>query len=308
MIEEPEVETPAETEVDDKGTEAIWAELTKSKADMGDIPPAKVLEPEQKAEEAPKVEAPASADSPAKVDPWQNAPPELREAHERDLEAIRTRAEQAETTARRHSGRLSKQEQELADLRARLSPQRDEAGAAKAGEEAKSREERLKQLQEEYPDVAGPILTELADKEARLDRIEGVLSRQDQAQTSDLLDEQVSILTKAQPGWETDIKDNPEFVKWAVGAPEYVKAVIRENAKQIVSGDDVADVIERYRRDTADPEKERADARRKEQLDAGRVVDVRNPGLAAPKGEGTVEQTWDELNEERRRKEAGNRR
>lgn len=303
MSEEEKVEVPAEAEADDKSVEAIWAEVT-ARPDKGDIPPAKADDLEPKPEDAPKVEAPATVDSPAS-DPWKDAPPELREAHERDLAEIRTRAEQAETTARRHSGRLSKQEQELADLRAKVAPQPD---AAATGEKAKTRAERMAQLKGEYPEIADPILEDLADKGARLDRIEGALSRQADAQTSDLLDEQTSILSRAQPGWETEIKDNPEFVKWAVGQPDYIKGVIRENAKQIISGDDVADVIARYRRDTVDPEKERADERRREQLEAGRAADVRNPGLAAPKGEGTVEQTWDELNAERRRKEAGNRR
>lgn len=304
MSEEAKVETEAKA-ADDASAEAIWNELT-IKPDSEETPPGKVEEPGKEALAAPKVEAPAKADSStAAADPWKDAPPELREAHERDLAEIRTRAEQAEITARRHSGRLSKQELELQALRAKDAPKGDASGAAEA---AKTRDERMAKLREEFPEIADPILAELHAKDERLARVESVLSDQAKAHSDSILDEQASILSKAQPGWEADIKDNPKFVEWAVAQPEYIKGVIRENARTIVSGDDVADVIERYRRDTTDPEAARAEARRQEQLDAARGTDVRNPARPTPKGDGTVEQDWSDLTEQRRRREAGNRR
>lgn len=308
MSEETKVETlPVETEADDKGTEAIWAELTQAKADTGDIPPAKAAEPEPKTEETPKVEAPATADSPAKDDPWKDAPPELREAHQRDLEAIRTRAEQAETLARRHSGRLVQLNSQLADLQARIAPQRDDSAAA--AEEAKTSEERKKQLREEYPDLATPILDQVEALQAEIAEIKGAQSREVEAQTNDLIAEQTEIVNRAHPDWQTAIQDNPKFIEWAgQQSPHDIDLIVRNSGRPITEGASVASIISRFKRETADPEKERAEARRQEQLEAARAADVRNPGLATPKGEGTIEQTWDDLNQERRRKAEGNRR
>lgn len=314
MSEETTVETPAvEAAADDKSTEAIWAELT-TKPDSDASPPAKVEELAPKTEEAPKAEAPAAADSPAKDDPWKDAPPELREAHERDLEAVRTRAEAAETTARRHSGRLVQLNSQLADLRTKLEPQRDESGAA--AEEAKTREDRMKQLREEYPDLAAPLLDQVQALESEIKEIKGAQTREAEAQSNDLIAEQAEIVNRAHPDWLTTVQDNPKFIEWAgQQSPHDIDLILRNSGvdddgkyRGITEGASVSAIISRFKRDTADPERERAEERRKDQLEAARVTDVRNPGLATPKGEGSTEQIWGELNDERRRKEAGNRR
>lgn len=297
----------APADADDASVETIWNELANAKTDQGKDPPGKAGDDLKVVEETPKVETPAAPSVSQAEDPWKDAPPELREAHERDLAEIRTRAEQAEVTARRHSGRLSKQEQELAALRARLAPSRDETGAAT--EEAKTREDRRKQLREEYPDSVGPVLDELVALEESVRELKGSSDRQAEDQQQSRLIEQTSLVEKAHPNWETEIANTDAFVKWAVDQPEYMKAAIRDNAKVIVSADDVIDVLDRFKRDTGTDDKAAAEVeRKKEQLEAGRDPSVRNPSPAAPKGEGSTEQIWNELQEERRRKEAQNQR
>lgn len=289
-------------DADDAELDATWQDLSAERGDQGKSPlPAK--DDLLKGDETPKDEAPADAQPASQPDPWKDAPPELREAHERELAAERTRAENAETVAKRHSGRLTKLDLELKTLREQLGPK---AEGAEGGKEATNREERRKQLREEYPDSAGELVEDIVNLETEVREIKDSLAGQADAQTETLLEEQVSILKSAHPAWETEIKDNPKFVAWAEQQPAYTQRVIVENAKAIVSGHDVADVISRFKRDTADPEAEREQQRRQEQLDAGADLGVRRPA-AQPGRDDDPDRTWNELAGQRER-QAGNRR
>jgi hypothetical protein len=296
------VETPEGEIVDDASIEATWTDLAAARKDSATAP-LSGAEAKEKPEaiEAPKVEAPVDPTaSQAASDPWKDAPPELREAHERELAEIRTRAESAETLAKRHSGRLSQANQRLSELQAKLEPERT---GEQAEAEASTREERRRQLREEYPDSAGPLLDEVAALETEIAQIKATVGQKAEADTDNLIAEQEKILTEAHPDWRTQVKDNPAFVEWALKQPEYVLEPIRQNAKQIVSGADIADVISRYKADTApkvDPEKEKEEQRRQEQLEAGRDPSLRKPGMTATSSD-DPDAIWSELAAKRQR-------
>lgn len=283
---------------DDKSTEQIWNELTEGKAGQVEGPPEK---PEETVTDPPQ---PAAAETPAPEvkadDLWKDAPAELREAHEREV-AARVSAEQA---ARTQSGRLSKTQLQLNDLKANLASQRDPGAAPK--EEAEDRETRRAQLREEYPDSVGPVLDDLVNLETEIREIRAGQTAQAASETETLLQEQTAALESVHPTFRDDVA-KPAFVTWALQQPDYVQDAIRANAKQIVDGASAADILTRYHRDTADPAREAEAERRREQLEAARDPVIRNPAAATPAGDGSVEQIWGDLTEKRQRSQEQNK-
>lgn len=300
MSEETKVEdAAASAAASEAEAQAVWTELRKERTEPGEAAPSEKLGSEEgKTGDGAPAEAPAPQPVSKETtdDPWKDAPPALREA----LEAERKRADAAETTVKRHSGRLSQLTRNLNELQSRHASERDKAAAPKEGEEATDRDARVKQLREEYPDLAAPLLDMMADQEAEIRALKDGQASQATAQTEDLLQEQLRTLEQAHPKYREDVSD-PAFLDWATKQPDYVQEAIRRNATEIVDGASAADVITRYKAETADPAKAREEQRRKEQLEAGRGVDTRQPsGTAA--GSESDEGIWAELSRKRAQK------
>lgn len=216
-------------------------------------------------------------------DIWANADPALKAAHEASLRAAEERASRAEQQVRSNNGRLSQAHHELNHLKEQLAKGRDSGAAPAEGAEAQDEEERYKQLREEYPDVAAPLLDRMAQLEGT---IRGLTKRADEAQLVDLLTSQEEALAEVHPNWTTDVAD-PRFLHWAQGQPRYVQQGIQRNANGIVDAAEAGDILSRFKaaispeRDGGSGQDDQLATRRRRQLEAARTVPAKSPTTAA---------------------------
>lgn len=283
--------------------DAEWNALRDEKAGQGASSPDadKALERtseesvDGQADEAPQRQA---AETPAKAsetdDLWAGADSRLREA----FEAQRSRADKAENAIRSQNGRLSQAQHRLNDLEGELEQfRKGKASQGTEGQDAdeQTREERLAKLREDYPEVAAPILAELDNLRQKVGKLDTAHQSQAQERSQAFVDEQISFVSEAHPDWR-DVVMSPEYAKWAETAPRYIREAISRNAQQIVDGEEVADVLARFRADTKqpDPEAERLQAKRERQFSASRSTETRTPA-ARPGGADTndFDAEWD---------------
>lgn len=317
MSDEKKVEAAAESDTaDDTNIEAVWNELrdedaAQANGTAADDEAGKAGEGDDgtgQADSGTPAEGEAAAKPASEEKPddlWKDADPKLREA----FEAERSRAEKAENVAKSHSGRLSQAYTELTDLRAKIASERDAGGAAKEGEEATTREERMKQLREEYPDLAAPILDQLVNLEKKVSDLEGVQVAQANERVEASLDEQVTILAEKHPDWAAVVQTDA-YTEWALTQPGYIQEAIKRNANAVVDGASCASILAKFKQDTAapeDPERQRLEERRREQMDGSQSLGVRTPG-ATKQGADDVDSIWRDLEENDRRKAASARR
>ena len=239
-------------------------------------------------------------------DIWANADPKLREA----FEAERSKAVRTEQQLRTQDGRLSSAMRQLNQLKQQLAPKRDAEGAANEGEEAKTKEERRKQLREEYPDVAAPILDDLAELQETVKALttQTHASLENEAQTLAAQEEQ--RLLDNHPDWGeygASGKSNKEFVDWVMKQPRYVVDAVERNGAQIVDSVEVSDILDRFKRETGratdQAQRDAMQRRRENQLDAGRQPVSRQPAVASG-SEDDFTAEWNRLKAIEKRKAA----
>lgn len=303
MSEEANVETDeAQADAAKDEAAAIWADLQKQEAGLAEEPPAEA--PEANPDDAePQAEAPAEEQpAPQATDElWKSAPPELREAHERALAAERTRAEQAETLAKRHSGRLSQRDHQLAQLSARIA-ELEKPAEGETEKQAEDRKALFERLKDEYKDSVGEVVPVFEAMEQRIAELEGRLTAQTGERTEAQLLEQQAILEQAHPDFD-QVVSTQAYLDWANAQPGYVQQTLRENAKQIIDGASCADILSRFKAETAPkptPEQQRHDARREEQREALRDPTLRGAPVKAGESD-DPDIIWKELQAAERR-------
>lgn len=327
MSEETKVEgTEAQVvqEPEDDGFGAAFAEFVKEEgqaagtlasdepkgAEAGqvddDTPQGQVAATDTPPEDADK--PPASKEP---TDLWKDAPPELRAAHEAEVAAERKRAEAAENVVKIHGGRVTQALRERDALQARI----NEGTKAPPKEGGESDADYRKRMTEEFPDFA-PLFDKLDTANEKIASLETAQTNQASAQTEEALQQQQAILEQTHPTYQDDVthpddkgkpfedrRPNPAFLEWAVKQPGYVQDTLRANGRTVVDGQSAADILTRYKTETApaeDPAKKREEERRKEQLDASRNADIRNPaGRSAT--DGSFEQEFDRFVQEDKR-------
>lgn len=310
MSDAPNVETEqVKTEAAEDEAAAIWADLEKQEAGLADEPPAEADKDKPDEAERPQAEAPAEQQpAPQATDElWKAAPPELREAHERALAAERTRAEQAETIAKRHSGRLSQRDHQLAQMSARIA-ELEKPVAGETDKQAEDRKALRERLKDEYGDSAGILVPDVEAVEQRVAELEGRLSAQSTERTEAQLLEQQSILDAAHPDW-SEVVRTQAYLDWKGKQSGYIQRTIEENANAIIDGASCADILDRYKRDMAPPktpEQQRHDERREEQREALRDPSLRGPQVTGQDSEDPAV-IWSELQAKDHREAAGAR-
>lgn len=242
-------------------------------------------------------QAPAPAENPNDV--WANAPPELREAHLREVE-------KRDALIRSHNGRLSRADHELQALRARL----DTAAGVKAADNGQARGEKLNKLREEYSEIAEPMLEEIEALKAEMNDLKGAKVSLDQERTAANLLEQEQLLTDRHPDWKTEASDD-RFRQWALAQEPFIQEAIERNGQQIVNGAETARILSLYKAETQQaqptPTQERHNAKRAEQLEASRSTPVKAPSVSSGGGASDFDGAWDEFREKDRRRSAGRR-
>lgn len=233
---------------------------------------------------AGQAEANPPAAKESQDDIWANADPKLREA----FEAERSKAVKTEQQLRTQDGRLSSAMRQLNQLKQQLAPKRDAEGAANEGEEAKTKEERRKQLREEYPDVAAPLLDDLAELQETVKALTATTHTSLENEATILVEREEQRLIERHPDW-TEYgqhgKSNKEFVDWVMQQPRYVIEAVERNGTEIVDSVEVSDILDRFKRETGkatdQAQRDAMQRRRESQLDAGRQPANRQPAVAS---------------------------
>jgi hypothetical protein len=205
---------------------------------------------------------PAPAGAPIE-DVWKDAPPALRAQFD---ELKRQQATLA--------GRVS-----AADRRANFLQQQLETAKQQGVEPAKAREpsERLKRLKEEYPEIADPILEELADIRSRQDALAAPVEQIEQQQLQQDLQVRLNALAEKHPDWQTYSTD-ARWGDFLAAQPQFVRDMHARNV-DVSDPDEAADVLTRFKgfigavadpAPTPAPQNQAAALKRQRQLDAAR--------------------------------------
>lgn len=252
-------------------------------------------------------ESPAPADAAASKEPtagagappdqakpqddiWANADPALRKAHEDAIRDANLRFEGAR-------GRQSASDRELQRLRAQLAERdRQQAGAGagtgqpqgQGGQTADEPEvaEHLKQLREEYPEVAGPLLDEMARLRGTISQLQAPVGAMQQREAQAHYQAQENRLTELHPDWQATAQDD-RFGGWLATQPQAIREAMERNFNAIVDGHEAALVIGKFKADLgigAKPSEPDAGAieaqdRRQRQLAAGRDTGRTGPSV-----------------------------
>lgn len=232
------------------------------------------------------------------------------------IEQLRTEKQKAQNLARANGGRLAQSLNELAALRAKLAPARDESAAGEG--EAANRDERLEQLREEYPEVAGPILDRMLKLEERIAVIGTAETARAESAVVEALGGNMEALVERHPDLPNIVAAGSGYAEWLATQPPSIQRIVQENAQAVVNAEDAAMVFDKFKAETGfgrpapqDPAAIRAAAKRASQLEAGRSAtggtqpavrsDTRTDG-------GTHDEEWDRLERQDQLKAASRRR
>ncbi len=298
---------PAPTPGDSEGFDAAFQEA----ADLYDgKPPAPAAVPEQDQAPAGTEDAPSPApaadqedaadddgsppaDTPTIDDIWKNAPPELREAHEKQLRDMDLRY-------RSSQGRVSALDRELARYRSQQqgqpAPQQErqpeEQPSAEPKADPSAKEKALAELRDEYPDLAGPLLDEMAEMRARLERLDQGYGAIEQQRATAAVQQQEQRLLELHPDYADAARDE-RFMGWLETKPQAVKDAFQRNFHSIVDAEDAALVIGMFKNEMgigatgqqASPQpsaqQPAPSQRRQRQLNSGRDAGGNGPAAAA---------------------------
>jgi hypothetical protein len=208
-------------------------------------------------------------------DIWAGADPMLRAAYQ----AAASRAEAAEHKLSSAHGRVAAYQRQVNALRHEVS------GAQQAerpyGLDELLETERLRAFQEDYAEVAEPILDLLRTQQAQLDRLAGPVSQVEENSRRAFYHHQASILERDHPDW-LDYTDHDAFAPWLETQPRHVQEAAVRNAQYIEDAQEVSDVLSRFKAHIGRGAGASAtDARRMKQLAASTDVRTRGPQAAA---------------------------
>lgn len=251
---------------------------------------------------------PASTET---ADIWKDVPEPARKAFE-ESEAARLKAE---NVAKAHGGRLAQAYTERDALNAKLAEAGKAAGPKAEQEGDETDADYRKRMKDEFPEFQR-YFDRLDAQQTEIDALKGnldtVQTTAAATQTEAALEEQERVFTTAHPNWEAEKKDpaiQKALIEWANVQPPYVQDALRRNAETITDGPTAADLISRFKRETAHPAKEELARRREEQLEAGK--DTRASSPAATKtgaADNDTDGLWNEFRAADAKKAAGDQR
>lgn len=249
-------DTPAQAgDMDDAAADALFAELSAAKTAGADAPEVKTEEdpkpkpgegegaetPEASATDpAPTQEAAAAADAAAATkDIWADAPPELRAAHEAEMQRW-------DQKYRSDIGRQASYQRRISALEAELkakSGAAPAAGAEPAETKTPIREQpKIKQALEDYPEVVAPILEALEPLLSDTDNLRRDVQSLTEHRREAVISDQEKALEAAHPDWKA-ATSSPEFVEWLGTRPKAVREMIERNAEEIVDAEEAITVV-----------------------------------------------------------------
>lgn len=232
------------------------------------------------AEARPAGDTPPASETPQDDDIWKDADPKYRDAYQQAMRDAQLRLEGVK-------GRHSASDKALQEARARIAELEARGGQQpgsqdsedQGGEPEVDRDKILKDLREEYPDVAGPLLDHMANLEEKLARLEQPVGRLEQQEQASALEAQAQIVLSKHEDWP-QVRSDDRLAGWAQSQPRAVQEAMQRNAEFIVDGNEVAWVVDLFKRDMGiggqsspesrpDPNLERRERQMKNGRDAG---------------------------------------
>lgn len=266
----PSAETPSEFEdafaAFASGETPAPADDAATEDDEDEKPEEK--EPVEPAPDATPAPGPAEAapsgpaDDATEID-WSAVPPAVRKAYEK-----------AEHEAKSLRGRVSTLDRTLHQYRSRPAPQQTPAAAAGESPPAGPGEEQLKQLREDYPDLAGPLIDII---DGLRSQVTGVVKQDEDARVAANLAANVTDLEGLMPDWATWGSDG-RFTDWITTQPRHIQEAASRNSQHIVDVGEAHDVLSRFKAaHSAAAPAPTPNPRRDRQLRAGGDATTRQP-------------------------------
>jgi hypothetical protein len=226
----------------------------------------------------------APSGDPSNSDIWANAPAAYRQAYE---QAQRD----AELRLKSVQGRQSAADRELQRLRAELEETRrgvqtnagGSQGEQQQGQQPQS-EDAFKQLVEDYPEIAGPLVEQLNAVRAELESLKPAVGNFQQQQETAFYVQQQELLTQQQPDWQTVLADD-RFGGWLQEQPLPVQQAFERNSERIADGREAAWLVGQFKTalGIGQGQPSQQASRRAKQLASGRDF---GGGSGAPVAEG----------------------
>jgi hypothetical protein len=266
--------------------------------------------PEQATSDEPKPEGaePAPEGEPA-PDPWASAPAELVAERDR-LQKERDEALHRASSDANRVAALSRKLQQLSVPQPTSAP----APVAQPTEGQKALDAKIKQLREDYGEIADPLIEMIEVQRQELNHVRTSLAGMTEQQQAQTIAAETAALETRHPDWR-NIAQSPEFAGWLAIQPD--------NIQRLASSWDAREtsvVLSLFKVESAESQGQTApasapapapsaatDARREQQLDGGRDVRSR-PAPAASGPPDDFDAAFKFFEEKRRQKMLANQR
>lgn len=210
----------------------------------------------------------------ASDDPWKDVPADLRER----IAAIEKERDEARHRAQSDANRVAALSRKIQSLTTSAP-----AAPAKKDEEPsdaqKALDAKVKQLREDYPEVAEPMLELLAAERDKLNAVTQKLETVEGDRQQAFIQQQEALLTEAHPDWRQTVA-TPDFQSWMEAQPPGIQKLAesydaRETSTVITLFKTESGVAAKAPAPVATPEQNATEARRREQLSGGVAIKTR---------------------------------
>jgi len=242
--------------VSEDDREKIWADLqAKEAAQASGVTDPPSIETKETTSEGDSTtvtttDAPADADAKDKstaaddksaTDIWANASPELKAEYDKAL----AHAKRVGGTVAGYQRQVDKLQRELAEAR--------KGAPSSSGDKSTTtsilNDPDWKKRQEEYPEIFGPASKAIETLERRAEALEQQLAGISEEKRQEYLAEQGKIVDDAHPDYD-QIADSQEFYNWYRQAPDFMRAMVQRNMKEVVNGAETAHVLSVFKQET----------------------------------------------------------
>lgn len=234
----------------------------------------------------PSAGNPAPAGNPTD-DVWKDVPEAARRAYEQSQATIASLKGRVSAEARR-ANQLQRQFSQQPVDNAGSQQGNQSGGAAPTNEVLEN--DQLKQFQEDYPEIAGPVVSTIAALQAKIDQLAAPVQAFEQLNEAEHAQAMLDAVAAKNPRWNA-YNGDPRWDEFRATQPRFVVEAMDRNWSSISDPDEAAFVVDRFEEfigvqatvPTSMPataSTPSADPRRQRQLDAGRDAGSHGAGAA----------------------------
>lgn len=273
---------PAETEQSEEGDDEAGQDGADNEGDD--------KSPEARDDKSPPASAPAKTAAGDESDPWANAPPALIAARDKLVRDFEQKVQGA-------SGRASGLQRQLNALKQQVPADTPSATTGQPKSEGKkpgdawtALDDKIKALEEDYPEIAGPIVALLKAQRDEFAELRGQVAPVIEADTEQAVAAQAAALEEKHPDWRSYAPgQNADFDGWVNSQPENVQRLAGSwDAREVAVAlslfkTERAEAIRKGQGEGGKPDPKpntATDERRARQLDGGKQVGSRTASAA----------------------------